>query len=290
MPPPGPAQRNGHGGRWPTRSLGRVRTLVALVRASHAPPTAAVTALAVLLAVEAGHGLRGILLVGLAVLSGQLTIGWSNDLLDAARDRAVGRADKPLATGVLDTRTVTRALVVAAVACVVLSLALGWRAALTHLLLVGGGWAYNLGVKSTVVSWLPYVVAFGALPAVPWLALAPPALPPWWMLAVGALLGAGAHVVNVLPDFADDGATGVRGLPHRLGARASGVLAVVVLLTGTAVAVLGPAGPVPAWGWAVLVGAGVLAVGSLGRPGRAPFHAALVIALANVVVLLVRAG
>lgn len=267
-----------------------MRTVLALVRASHAPPTVVVTALAVLLAVEAGLGPARTVLVGLAVLTGQLTIGWSNDLLDAGRDRAVGRADKPLATGDLGARTLRSALVVAVLACVGLSLALGWRAALAHLLVVGSGWAYNLGLKSTPLSWAPYALAFGALPAVPWLALDPPALPPWWMLAVGALLGVGAHVVNVLPDLADDDATGVRGLPHRLGPRVAGVAAVAVLLAGTAVAVLGPGGPVPAWGWVVLAGAGGLAVASLGRPGRAPFHAALVIALANVVVLLVRAG
>ncbi|WP_226924485.1 UbiA family prenyltransferase [Georgenia satyanarayanai] len=264
--------------------------VTALARASHPAPTVVVTALAALLAVGAGHGPAGTLLVGLAVLTGQLSIGWSNDLLDAGRDRAVGRADKPLATGALSTRVLGLALGLTVAATVALSLALGVRAALAHLLLVGGGWAYNLGLKSTVVSWLPYVVAFAALPVVPWLALDPPVLPPWWMPAVGGLLGAGAHVVNVLPDLADDAATGVRGLPHRLGARASGVLAVVILLTGTAVAVLGPHGPVPVWAWTVLAGAGILAVVSLGRPGRAPFHAAMVIALANVVVLLVRAA
>lgn len=265
-------------------------TLSALVRASHPAPTVVVTALAVLLAVEAGlDGVRTVL-VGGAVLAGQLSIGWSNDLLDAPRDRAVGRSDKPLATGTLTTGRATAALGVAVVACVALSLTLGAAAALTHLVLVASGWAYNLGLKSTVLSWLPYVVAFGALPAVPRLALDPPLWPPWWMAAVGALLGAGAHVVNVLPDLADDAATGVRGLPHRLGARAAGVLAVAVLLTGTGVAVLGPAGPTPVWGWAVLAGAGLLAVVGLGRPGRAPFYAALVIALGNVVVLLVRAG
>ena len=39
------------------------------------------------------------LLVTAAVLAGQLSIGWSNDLIDARRDRAVGRTDKPLAVG-----------------------------------------------------------------------------------------------------------------------------------------------------------------------------------------------
>ena len=51
----------------------------------------------------------GVLLTGLAVLAGQLSIGWSNDLLDRSRDVAAGRSDKPLATGAADPRTVRRA-------------------------------------------------------------------------------------------------------------------------------------------------------------------------------------
>lgn len=263
----------------------------ALVRACHPAPTAAVTVLATLAAVVAGHAPGGVALVALAVLAGQLTIGWSNDLVDAARDRAVGRADKPVATGELPVPVLRGALVAASVACVVASALLGPAAGLTHLvLLVGSGWAYNLWLKRTVLSWLPYVVAFGSLPAVVWLALAPPARPPAWMVAVGALLGLGAHLVNVLPDLADDAATGVRGLPHRLGARATGILAVAALTAGSAVALLAPAGRAGPWPWALLAAVAALAVWALLRGGRAPFRAALVIAVVDVVVLLVRAG
>ena len=38
-------------------------------------------------------------LVVAAVLAGQLSVGWSNDLVDVGRDRRAGRTDKPLATG-----------------------------------------------------------------------------------------------------------------------------------------------------------------------------------------------
>lgn len=262
----------------------------ALIRASHPAPTVVVTTLAVLLGVEAGLGGPRTVLLGLAVLAGQLSVGWSNDLLDADRDRATGRPDKPLATGQVSRCTVTVALIIAVGAAGGLSLPLGGPAALAHLVLLVSAWSYNLGVKGTVLSWLPYVVAFGTLPAVPALALAPPEMPAAWMIAVGALLGAGAHLVNALPDLADDVATGVRGLPHRLGARHTGTAAVVVLAGGTAAAVLGPHGPVPAWAWAVLALTVLLAAGSLVRAGRAPFRAAMVVALLNVVMLLVRGG
>jgi 4-hydroxybenzoate polyprenyltransferase len=261
----------------------------ALLQACHPGPTVAVTTLTALLALAAGHRATTGALVVAAVAAGQLTIGWSNDLVDAQRDRSVGRVDKPLATGAVREGTVRVATALALLACVALSLSCGWRSGLTHLVLVvGSGWAYNLGLKRTAASAVPYAVAFGALPAVVSLALPEPVLAPAWMLATGALLGVGAHLLNALPDLADDEATGVRGLPHLLGARAVRVLAPMVLLTGSGVALLGPPGPVPfsaAAGGAVCV---VLAAVAVATRGRTPFLASIGIALVDVVGLLLR--
>ena len=152
-------------------------------------------------------------------LAGQLTIGWGNDLVDATRDRQVGRTDKPLANDELRASTVRACLLVAALACVVLSLAVGWRSGLVHLGLgVACGHLYNLVLKSTPWSWLPYAVAFGTLPAVVTLADVPHRWPPLWMMGAAAALGVAAHFLNTLPDLAADATTGVRGLPHRIGA------------------------------------------------------------------------
>ncbi|MCW2848859.1 MAG: hypothetical protein JWR90_2833, partial [Marmoricola sp.] len=106
----------------------------ALVRASHPAPGAAVTALTALLAAGAGTGWVAGVLVTAAVGAGQLSIGWSNDLIDEARDRQVGRTDKPVASSEVSATAVRRAVGVALVACVVLSLACGWRSAGVHLL------------------------------------------------------------------------------------------------------------------------------------------------------------
>ena len=263
---------------------------LALLSAAHPGPAFAVTTVAALLAVSAGLEPRQAVVVTGAVLAGQLTIGWGNDLLDVSRDRTVGRRDKPLAAGLVGTRTVTAALAGAALACVVLSLAAGWRSAVVHLLLgAGAGQAYNLGLKATALSWLPYASAFGTLPAVVHLAADDPSWPPWWMAAAGALLGVGAHVLNALPDLADDLRTGVRGLPHRLGPTLSRPLAAVLLVAASLLAALGPAGTPPAWVWAaLLVVAGLAGLALTGR-GRGPFRAAMAIALLDVV-LLVAAG
>lgn len=270
------------------------RTARGLVRACHPGPTLAVTVFTALLAWSAGHTPASGVLVTAAVLAGQLSIGWSNDLVDVRRDRAVGRPDKPVAAGEVSEAAVRVACGTAVVACVVLSFACGWRAALVHLLLgVASGWAYNLWFKRTVLSPLPYAVAFAALPAVVTLALPSPAWPPAWVLLTGALLGVGAHLLNVLPDLADDEATGVRGLPHRLGARVVRWLAPAVLLAGSVVAAYGPgvgsgSGSLDATGLALLLGCAALAVVAVVARGRLPFVAAVLIALANVVSLVLR--
>jgi 4-hydroxybenzoate polyprenyltransferase len=271
-----------------TRPGAGART-AALLAAAHPAPAAAVTVLTGLLAVAAGHPPGSGALVVAAVATGQLGIGWSNDLIDAERDHRVGRSDKPIATGAVTGRAVRAATGASLLACIVLSLACGWRSGLVHLGLgVASGWAYNLGLKRTAWSAVPYAVAFGTLPAVVGLALPDPGWPPAWMAATGAILGVGAHLLNALPDLADDQVTGVRGLPQRLGARAVRVVAPLVLLVGSAVAVLGPTGPVPltaAVAGALCVALAAVAVG--GR-GRVPFLASMGIALVDVVSLVLR--
>src|SRR5213076_3640697 len=79
-------------------SRASVSRLGPLVRATHAPPSAAVTTLVTVTALAAGVGVRSLLL-GAAILCGQASIGWANDYVDADRDRLVRRRDKPVATG-----------------------------------------------------------------------------------------------------------------------------------------------------------------------------------------------
>jgi 4-hydroxybenzoate polyprenyltransferase len=261
-----------------------------LLRAAHIGPCLAVTAVVALLAV--GQDLpvgRGVVVTA-AVFAGQLTIGWGNDLVDARRDRQVGRTDKPLANDELRASSVRTALAVAALACVVLSLLVGWRSGLVHLGLgVGCGHLYNLVLKSTPWSWLPYAVAFGTLPAVVTLADVPHHWPPAWMMASAAALGVAAHFLNTLPDLAADATTGVRGLPHRIGASGSRGLATTLLVGASVAAALGPAGTPGGRGWVALALVALLAVVAITGRGRTPFQAAIAIALVDVVLITVAA-
>ncbi|MRJ77756.1 hypothetical protein GEV29_14525 [Aeromicrobium sp. SMF47] len=259
----------------------------ALVRSSHPEPALAVTLVAMLLATTWDASPGTALLIGVAALTGQLTVGWTNDLVDLDRDRRAGRQDKPIATGELRPGVVRAAVTVAVVATVVASLALGVLPGTLHLALVAGGWAYNLGLKRTVLSWLPYAACFGGLPVV--VSLASRDEPgPWWTVVAGALLGTGAHLVNAVPDLEDDRLTGVRGLPHRLGARRSIDVATALLLIGTVVTVLVPVRGLDPVAVVALVAAGALALAGRTSSGRGPFRAAIGIALVDVVALLLR--
>ena len=273
-------------------TTGAQRLLPALVRASHPEPAAAVTLVAGALALAAGRGPVGALLVVLAFAAGQLSVGWSNDWIDAARDARAGRPDKPVARGQLPVATVRRAALAAAALCVPLSLATGLLAGLVHLVAVAAAWAYNARLKATALSWAPYALAFGLVPSIVVLGLPGRPWAPWWATAAGALLGVGAHLANALPDLDDDLAEGVRGLPHRLGAAASSALAAVLLLGATALLALGPGGSGPVVLAALALAAAVAGTGlalTLARPGsRAAFRAAIVVALLGVGLLVHR--
>lgn len=258
----------------------------ALLRSAHPIPAAGVTIVAVLLGVAVGLDGWRVALLGLVMALDQLSVGWSNDWIDADRDRVAGRTDKPVAGGEISVRTVRAAAIGAAVASIALPIPLGWPAVLAHAVVLAGGWAYNAGLKATPLSAVPYLVTFGALPGFATLAAAEPELPPWWAVATGALLGLAAHIANVLPDLDDDRRTGIRGLPHRLGPRL-GTIVAGAALAGAAVILLVGVGPTPVSITGVAASAAISgAAVALGlRGSRAAFRLVILAALVDVVLL-----
>lgn len=214
---------------------GRLRLIAPLLRASHFPPSLAVTAFTTALAARTGTP-RQAARVGAAVLCGQLAVGWTNDFLDRDDDIAAARADKPIAAGEVPPTLVRNCAVAATVLSVPLSLRFGGRAGLVHLAAVGSGLAYDAGLKRSALSVLPYVSAFGAFPAFVAMAVAPDRRPSIVPSVAGALLGAGAHFVNVVPDIASDVEAGILGLPQRLGSSNS-ILAGAALMAASAAVV-----------------------------------------------------
>jgi len=257
----------------------RPSRLRALWGASHPGPSLVVTALAVALGVAAGLEPWRIALLGVAVIAGQLSVGISNDAIDAARDREVGRTDKPLARGDVSVRTAWIAAVALVVVAVALSAALGPAMAAVHAVALASAWSYNAGLKNTAASIAPFLLSFGLFPSLATLSAAEPAFAAPWATAAGAALGAAVHLTNVLPDLDDDARTGIRGLPHRLGVRTSVVLAVIGILLGASAVLVGPAlagsvagaaTPIAPVSWVFFAVVVVLAAATLVRAVRRP--------------------
>lgn len=275
---------------------GNRHTFLALLRCAHPEPAAAVTLICGLLALGVGHPPAAAVTVTATVAASQLAVGWANDALDADRDAATGRAGKPVATRAVPRRTVGIAAVAAIATTGVLAFTHPAPAAATALLGLASGLAYDWPLKSTPISVLPYAVSFAALPA--FVVLALPAQPPGWLLLAGALLGVGGHFANVLPDLAEDAATGIRGLPHRLGPIGARTAAAAALLAATGTLLLGPPGPLstPAVAAATVV-AIALPIGwyaghAAERAGRRPtalFRTVMTVAIIDAGLLL-RAG
>ncbi|MEP7091988.1 MAG: UbiA family prenyltransferase [Nocardioidaceae bacterium] len=194
-----------------------------LLLSCHPLPALAMTAALTVCAALTGRSGPECLLVAATILSGQLTVGWVNDLVDRDRDRTAGRRDKPVALGWIAPGTVRLATFCLLLLVVPLSLANGTEAGIAHLAAVLSAWMYNLTFKRTALSWLPYAVSFGLLPAFlsyGGLGLGLHGGPPTLTMTVlAALLGIGIHFLNALPDIVEDEETGVRHLPLRIAAQ-----------------------------------------------------------------------
>jgi 4-hydroxybenzoate polyprenyltransferase len=263
------------------------RRLLALVVTSHPGPSLAIATMTAVLAAQAApHGTRP-LVAAVPMLAGQLSVGWSNDAFDAGRDAAAGRTDKPLATGAISLRAVWTAALVSLAAALAMSLLLGVVVLLLLLVIVGAGWAYNAGLKSTAASGLAYLAGFGPIPAYSVSTAGQGLVPTWGATSVAALLGLGLHFANVLPDLDADRSTGVRGLPQQVAARwgpwAVRAVALVLLLGASVLVVLVAR---PERRWFAIAGLGVCtvvaAVGARGG-GKVPFLAAIAIAAIDAV-------
>jgi 4-hydroxybenzoate polyprenyltransferase len=265
-----------------------VRRALALVRATHPLPAAAVTALVGAVTAARGAGPSTFAWVVGSTLAGQASVGWSNDYVDRDRDARAGRRDKPLVAGDISPAAVLAGALVALPLSVVLSLPVGVPEAGVMLMAVVSAWAYNLALKATPLSWLPYAVSFGLAPVYVWLATSGTDVPPAWIVAGGALLGVAAHLLNVLPDLEADRAGAARGLPHLLGSTGSLLLAGGLLgaLLVTVVVAGGPGGG--GRGWAAGVAAALIAaVVIAGLAGRRRLGFRLTIAAAGAIVLVV---
>jgi 4-hydroxybenzoate polyprenyltransferase len=190
--------------------------LIPLAKASHFAPTMAVTITSFLLAANlwwAGPAY----IIAFGIFLGQLLVGFSNDLNDYQDDSKHNRTWKPLVSGQLSTRQLRRAIIITTPVAVIINLVgpLGIGGGLVYLFGVGMGVAYNFYFKKSLLSPLPYALAFAAL--VSSIVIATDRRPPFWLIGSASLLGVAAHFANVLKDLDQDRSSGIGGLPQVIG-------------------------------------------------------------------------
>ena len=213
-----------------------MRKVRGLLKASHFIPSLIVSSIAFAFGVN--YWWEGpAYVIAFTVFTGQLVVGWSNDLYDFADDQKHQRLNKPLVSGVVTEKYLRSWLIFMVPFSFVVNILgpLGFKGGLLYWLGIGCGVAYNFYFKFTFLSPLPFAVAFAILPSC--IAISKDVTPPLWMWLGGALLGSAAHFVNVLKDLDQDRASEIKGLPQIVGKKASitiaavlGVIALVVLV------------------------------------------------------------
>jgi 4-hydroxybenzoate polyprenyltransferase len=173
--------------------------------------------------------------IAFGVFTGQLVVGWSNDLYDYQDDLANQRINKPLVAGLISQEFLRKWIKIMLPFSFVANLLgpLGIKGGLVYMLGIACGVAYNFYFKFSWLSPLPYAIAFAALPSS--IAISKDVTPPLWMWLGGALFGMAAHFINVLKDMKADQKSGIRGLPQMLGSRNSTIVAIALIAFGVAV-------------------------------------------------------
>jgi 4-hydroxybenzoate polyprenyltransferase len=208
---------------------------LALLRASHFGPTVLVTTIAFFTA-KFEFSTFDSIQIALAIFAGQLVVGWSNDVIDFQLDTAANRVKKPLVSGAISVGLLEKLIPIALLSAAAISFIgpLGLSGTLVHLLGLLSATLYNLKLKSTIFSPLPYIISFGALP---WaIFLAAGTNPPLWLYLALALFTTAFHFLNVVKDLQWDIEQGVLGLPQRIGKTRSVITASILALAGFFVA------------------------------------------------------
>jgi 4-hydroxybenzoate polyprenyltransferase len=208
-----------------------MKKLKGLLKAAHFGPTLIVTTISFAFAVHywwAGPAF----VIAFGVFTGQLIVGWSNDLYDFDDDLKHQRGKKPLVSGLITKQYLQKWLRFMVPFSFVANLLspLGMKGGLVYMLGIACGVAYNFYFKFSILSPLPYAIAFAALPSS--VVISKDLNPPLWMLLGGALFGTAAHFINVLKDMKEDQASGIKGLPQRLGQTKSIAVAAVLIALG----------------------------------------------------------
>jgi len=239
-------------------------SIVGFVRLVHPFPSLLDALIAAALTSVAGGSALTSLRLGAAMFALQAAIGTLNDLVDERFDR-LAKPAKPIPSGLVG-RGRARALAIGLTAIGLVLAAVSGPVVLAIALVgLGIGVAYDLRIKGTIWSWLPFAVGVPLLPVFAWMGGAGD-LPPAFtlLLPAGVAAGASLAIANLLADADRDRASGVETLATRLGATAAWrigatLAALVVAVAFVSMVALGGGGV----GVAVAATGGILIGGGL---------------------------
>jgi 4-hydroxybenzoate polyprenyltransferase len=200
-----------------------------MAKACHFGPTVLVVSITFILSITQLSAAKSFG-IAIAILAGQLVVGWTNDLLDHPLDRAAGRLKKPLVKEDVTRKQLQVGISIALVSAILLSFLgpLGLRGGLLHMMGLASATIYNFWAKSTWFSAVPYAVSFGALPWAVYFAAKE--APPAWLFVDFILVSTSFHFLNVVKDMEWDRTQKIFGLPQRIGAKYSVTFAILACL------------------------------------------------------------
>jgi 4-hydroxybenzoate polyprenyltransferase len=147
----------------------------------------------------------------------QFAIGIANDLADAPAD-AVGKPAKPIPAGLLTRLQAGAALCAAGAAGLLSAASVGVPALVVGIVGLADGFLYDLRLKGTTLSWVPFAAGVALLPVYGWVGATgswPVAL--WGVVAMALLAGMTLALANALADLERDRHSGVRSVATALG-------------------------------------------------------------------------
>lgn len=214
-----------------------------LVRCAHPKQALALALSTGVLAAVADRAAAEALMVGLAVLTVQLSLGLSNDLCDEKHDHRAQTPGKPLAAGRVDPSSASYWMTVLVLVSIPLSAYSGLAAGAALLATLPVGWVHNRWLHRTPFSFLGWTVTFALFPAFlsygGWAGTVHGEAPTWQVTVAAAALGFSVHFATSLGDLVADNKSGARTLPLQIALRVGAPRLLLLTVFATAASVVG---------------------------------------------------
>ena len=175
--------------------------LKALLITAHIKPALTVSVILSIVSFIYGYKSTEIFWVFLAILSGQFSIGLSNNYFDLKNDKKSGRTDKYILNGVLSKNFVIGLAVILLIISTIASLLISLPAGLVH-------------VAALIIGW-----AFGLIPI--FAALLNDIDVQWLVVLAFINLGGAVHIADALSDYNYDNNSGIKGFVNTQSIRSN---------------------------------------------------------------------